>query len=68
VARPVPKIFGMNFQAVSVGQRLAKGNSIDPADAGLIGGYADAAGLTPNNGRLPGSLMPTMPSAGSPRR
>ena len=54
VARPVPKIFGMNFQAVSVGQKLAKGNSTDPADAGLIGGYADAAGLTPNNGLVSG--------------
>ncbi|WP_036259495.1 alkaline phosphatase family protein [Methylocapsa aurea] len=45
-----PMIFGMSFQAVSVGQRLALGNKNDPADAGLIGGYADAAGLRPNNG------------------
>ena len=37
---PVPNIFGMNFQAVSVGQKL-----IEPA-AG-VGGYSDAGG-TPN--------------------
>jgi hypothetical protein len=37
---PVPNIFGMNFQAVSVGQKL-----IEPA-AG-VGGYSDASG-TPN--------------------
>jgi Type I phosphodiesterase / nucleotide pyrophosphatase len=47
---PVPVIFGMNFQAVSVGQKLAKGNSKDPQDNGLIGGYADAIGQQPNNG------------------
>jgi len=46
----VPAIFGMNFQAVSVGQKLAKGNKSDPSDAGLIGGYADAVGAVPNNG------------------
>ena len=46
----VPTIFGMNFQAVSVGEKLAKGNPLDPLDAGLIGGYADAAGAVPNNG------------------
>lgn len=33
---PVPNIFGMNFQAVSVGQKLI--------EAGVKGGYADAAG------------------------
>jgi len=46
----VPAIFGMNFQAVSVGQKLAVGNANDVADKGLIGGYADAAGAVPNNG------------------
>lgn len=46
----VPTIFGMNFQAVSVGQKLATGNSADKDDDGLVGGYADAAGRTPNNG------------------
>ena len=46
----VPTILGMNFQAVSVGQKLAKGNTKDPQDAGLKGGYADAAGALPNNG------------------
>ena len=33
---PVPNIFGMNFQAVSVGQKLIEG--------GVTGGYMDAAG------------------------
>jgi hypothetical protein len=33
---PVPNIFGMNFQAVSVGQKLIEG--------GVKGGYTDAAG------------------------
>lgn len=45
----VPAVFGMNFQAVSVGQKLAKGNAADPLDSGLVGGYADA-NATPNNG------------------
>ena len=38
----VPAIFGMNFQSVSVGQKLAMAGFGD--DPGLIGGYADAAG------------------------
>jgi hypothetical protein len=42
----VPAIFGMNFQAVSVGQKLAKAGFGDPAN--LIGGYSDAQG-TPGN-------------------
>jgi hypothetical protein len=46
----VPAIFGMNFQAVSVGQKLAKGNTADPLDFKLVGGYADAIGKSPNNG------------------
>ncbi len=38
---PVPNIFGMNFQAVSVGQKLI--------ESGVKGGYTDAAGTpTPN--------------------
>ena len=37
----VPAIFGMNFQAVSVGQKLAKAGNAD-ADKTLTGGYADA--------------------------
>jgi hypothetical protein len=37
----VPAIFGMNFQAVSVGQKLAKSGNAD-ADKTLTGGYADA--------------------------
>ena len=49
---PVPAIFGMNFQSVSVGQKLAKSGPTDPP--GLIGGYADANG-TPNNA-LAGAL------------
>jgi hypothetical protein len=43
----VPAIFGMNFQAVSVGQKLAKAGNAD-ADKSLVGGYADAQG-TPGN-------------------
>jgi hypothetical protein len=46
----VPAVFGMNFQSVSVGQKLAVGNPNDPQDAGLVGGYADALGAMPNNG------------------
>ncbi|MGI3900934.1 MAG: alkaline phosphatase family protein [Janthinobacterium lividum] len=38
----VPALFGMNFQAVSVGQKLPKAGPGDPAEA--KGGYADAAG------------------------
>jgi hypothetical protein len=34
---PVPTIFGMNFQAVSVGQKLIENGT-------MVGGYADAAG------------------------
>jgi hypothetical protein len=41
-----PSIFGMNFQAVSVGQKLAKSGPGDAA--GLVGGYLDANG-TPGN-------------------
>jgi predicted AlkP superfamily pyrophosphatase or phosphodiesterase len=44
----VPAIFGMNFQSVSVGQKL--GFSKFAEDAGLSGGYADALGASPNNG------------------
>ncbi len=43
---PVPAILGMNFQAVSVGQKLASSGLLDPA--GLIGGYTDA-NATPGN-------------------
>ena len=44
--RPVPAVFGMNFQAVSVGQKLAASGFGDTP--GLVGGYADANG-TPGN-------------------
>jgi hypothetical protein len=37
----VPAIFGMNFQAVSVGQKLAKAGGAD-VDKTLVGGYVDA--------------------------
>lgn len=43
----VPAIFGMNFQAVSVGQKLATAGDAD-ADKSLIGGYLDAD-ATPGN-------------------
>ena len=47
-AKPgVPALFGMNFQAVSVGQKLPKAGPGDPPDA--KGGYADASGR-PNDG------------------
>ena len=42
----MPAIFGMNFQSVSIGQKLAASGPTDPA--GLVGGYADA-NATPNN-------------------
>jgi hypothetical protein len=45
--QPVPAIFGMNFQAVSVGQKLAKAGNAD-SDKSLVGGYADAQ-ATPGN-------------------
>ncbi len=38
---PVPTLFGMNFQAVSVGQKLIEN--------GVKGGYADAAGSLTSN-------------------
>ena len=43
---PVPRIFGMNFQAVSVGQKLI--------EHGVPGGYSDAAGTptTPMRGEI----------------
>jgi Type I phosphodiesterase / nucleotide pyrophosphatase len=45
----VPTVFGMNFQAVSVGQKLAKDNSdgscvADTTFSGKPGGYKDGAG------------------------
>jgi len=43
----VPGIFGMNFQAVSVAQKL----KADPAEKALLGGYRDGAG-TPQPGTL----------------
>ena len=43
----VPTMFGMNFQAVSVGQKLPGAGPGDAADQ--KGGYADASG-TPNDG------------------
>ena len=47
--RGVPTVFGMNFQAVSVGQKLAKDNSDgscldDTAFVGQPGGYLDGDG------------------------
>jgi len=51
----VPAVFGMNFQAVSVGQKLAKDNfdgscldDVDPKLNGQPGGYKDGAG-TPSD-------------------
>jgi hypothetical protein len=42
-SQPVPVIFGMNFQAVSVGQKLIKPASATRTDANT-GGYEDAQG------------------------
>jgi hypothetical protein len=49
---PVPAIFGMTFQSVSVAQKLAQSGPSDPPD--MVGGYADGNG-TPNNA-LSGAL------------
>ena len=48
-AHGIPTVFGMNFQAVSVGQKLAKDNSDgscadDTAFSGQPGGYTDGDG------------------------
>jgi Type I phosphodiesterase / nucleotide pyrophosphatase len=40
---PVPTLFGMNFQAVSVGEKLIKPSSADRTDTNS-GGYEDAQG------------------------
>jgi hypothetical protein len=48
---PVPTIFGMNFQAVSVGQKLIEKRSSVP---NVVGGYTDAA-ATPT-GPLQGEI------------
>jgi Type I phosphodiesterase / nucleotide pyrophosphatase len=45
--KAVPAIFGMNFQAVSVGQKLAKAGNAD-TDKSLTGGYLNAQ-ATPGN-------------------
>jgi hypothetical protein len=42
-SKPVPAIFGMNFQAVSVGQKLISPKSANRTDANT-GGYEDAQG------------------------
>ena len=39
-----PAIFGMNFQAVSVGQKLAKAGDADVGMSNLTGGYVDGNG------------------------
>jgi len=64
----VPAVFGMDFQSVSVGEKLAVGNPNDPADAGLVGGYADALGAKPNNGLVLGMEYVTNRSAPWSRR
>ncbi len=46
-----PAIFGMNFQAISVGQKLAKAGDADRDMSNLVGGYADGNG-DPNNALL----------------
>lgn len=39
---PVPTVFGMNFQAVSVGQKLIE--KVKGGGSPIVGGYSDAAG------------------------
>ena len=46
-----PAIFGMNFQAISVGQKLAKAGDADLGMSSLTGGYADGNG-DPGNALL----------------
>jgi hypothetical protein len=49
---PVPNIFGMNFQAVSIGQKLIyKDGPTVPAPYSLVGGYTDSIG-TPSGSLL----------------
>jgi len=46
LSKPVPQIFGMNFQAVSIGQKLvySDGTLPDPTDYSQTGGYVDSIG------------------------
>lgn len=46
-----PAIFGMNFQSLSVGQKLAKAGHADVATPNYTGGYLDGDG-TPGNALL----------------
>ena len=41
---PVPNIFGMNFQAVSIGEKLTYQHGTVPAGYSVHGGYLDALG------------------------
>ena len=58
----VPALFGMNFQAVSVGQKLTvelpqlTGNDTDPL-AGAPGGYRNADGTPSNSYAQPGPVL-----------
>ena len=59
---PVPTLFGMNFQAVSVGQKLDMSTGEPPLPGGEKGGYLDAGG-TPS-GPLQRALRHTDDSLG----
>ena len=48
---PVPTIFGMNFQAVSVGQKLIYAHGTPPLPFSKVGGYKDSLG-TPTDSLL----------------
>ena len=48
---PVPEIFGMNFQAVSIGQKLLEQDATESAPYSQNGGYLDAIG-TPSGSLL----------------
>jgi hypothetical protein len=48
---PVPNIFGMNFQAVSIGEKLVYQYGTPPAPYSKFGGYTDSLG-TPSDSLL----------------
>jgi hypothetical protein len=48
VMKPVPNILGMNFQAVSIGQKLIYQHGSVPAPYSIKGGYTDSTG-TPSD-------------------
>ena len=69
----VPAVFGMNFQAVSVGQKLSRDNSdgsciADKTFTGQAGGYTDGAGTPTAMHRVWEALRPAAHQCGVPDR